>query len=218
MESMFEEKWRVFEKRVRLFRAVPFVEFVLLAGSMATGKVREESDFDVILGVRYGRIWTAFFFSTLFYQLLGWREHPGVEKKNRVAITHLATPRGYRLSEPHNAYWEHLYQSLIPVMGDEQKLAQFFTANDWLQPLRAYERHERYLGGAHSLYKKALEYMLGGAFGDFLERVLGKWLARRLQNPAKLGYKSRLVISDEKLEIYRDTQRIEEMLARGEYV
>lgn len=212
MDELFLKKWRVFEKRARLFRHVPFVEFVLLAGSMATGKVREESDFDVILGVRYGRVWTAFFFSSLFYELRGWREHPGVRKRNRVAVTHLATPRGYKLSGPYDAYWENLYQKLIPAMGDERKMAEFFTANDWLQPLRAYERHERYIGEAQSVLKRFLEFILGGRFGDVLERALKKWLTKRLQHPAKLGYKPRLVLSDDKLEIYRDTRRIEEML------
>jgi len=104
--DLFERKWSVFEKRVRIFRHVPFVEFVLLAGSMATGKVREKSDFDVIVGVREGRVWTTWFASTLALQLRGWREHPGVDQTNRISLSHFAAPKGYRFGEPYNAYWQ----------------------------------------------------------------------------------------------------------------
>ena len=44
----------------QLFQYVPF-DFVFAAGSMAMGTVRQDSDFDVLVGVRHGRIFTARF-------------------------------------------------------------------------------------------------------------------------------------------------------------
>ncbi|MDZ4231209.1 MAG: hypothetical protein U1C52_00240, partial [Patescibacteria group bacterium] len=61
--DLYDRKWSKFLRKVKLFRFVPFVEFVLASGSLATGKVHEGSDFDVMVGVRPGRIFTARFFA-----------------------------------------------------------------------------------------------------------------------------------------------------------
>jgi len=95
-------------------------------------------------------------------------------------------------------------------------MAEFFSVNDWLDPTRVYEKHERYIGGASTLTKKCLEFILGGSFGNFIEKLLRRWLVKKINNSKKLGYKPRVFWGDEKLELYRDTKRIEEMLERGE--
>jgi len=210
--ELWERKWKIFEERVRLFRHVPFVEFVLLAGSMATGKVHEKSDFDVIIGVREGRVFSAWFFSAFLFQLLGWREHPGKNATNRFGMPHFAAPRGYTLTPPYDAYWNNLYSKLIPAFGDETRMAEFFSANDWIRPIRVYTRYEKYIGSVSSWCKKVIEFLLGGRIGNLLEGVLKKWLVKKIKNPKKLGYKPRVFWDDTKIELYRDTQRIEEML------
>jgi len=216
MNELFDKKWEAFEKRSRLFKYIPFVEFVLLAGSMATGKVHEKSDFDVILGVRNGRVFTSWFFSALFFEVFRWREKPGRDATDKFGMSHFAAPGGYKLSGPYDAYWENLYRNLIPVMGHEKRIEEFFIANDWLSPRRVYVRHERYLGGIDTAFKKFLEFILGGSFGNFAERYLKKWLVKKIKDPAKLGHGPRVHWSDEKLELYRDTRRIEEMIKRKE--
>ena len=50
---------------------------------------------------------------------------------------------------------------------------------------------------------------------NLLEKILKKWLIKKIKNSKKLGYKPRVVWSDEKLELYRDTRRIEEMIKKG---
>ncbi len=186
-DELWNKKWRVFEKRAKLFRYIPFVDFVMLAGSMATGKINEQSDFDVILGVKRGRVFTAWFLSSFMFQLRGWREHPGVNKSNRVAMAHLATPGGYELTPPYDAYWENLYRRIVPAMGNETLIEEFFRTNLWMNPPREYKRDEKYLGSATSGVKMFLEFLLGGKLGNFAENILKKMLVKRLENPEKLG-------------------------------
>lgn len=214
--EIFGKKWRVFEKRVKLFRYVPFVEFVLLAGSMVTGRVHEKSDFDVIVGVRSGRVFSAWFLSSFIFQLFGWREHPGRDTANRFGMPHFAAPGGYTLTPPYDAYWQNLYKKLIPALGDEERMREFFAANDWLKPPRDYVRHEKYIGGASSWCKKVIEFLLHGRIGNLIEGVLKKWLVKKIENPDKIGYKPRVFWDDTKIELYRDTKRIEKMLTDGE--
>jgi len=210
--NLFEEKWGVFEKRVKLFRYIPFARFVLLAGSMATGKVHDKSDFDVIIGVRRGRVFTTWFLSATLFELFRWREKPGRDTSDKFGMSHFVAPEGYLLSPPYNAYWEGLYKKLIPAMGDEDEMKIFFDVNDWVNPARKYVRHEKYIGEANSLCKRISEFILGGRLGDFFERVLKAKLIKKIENPNKIGYKPKVFWDDTKLELYRDTKRIDEIL------
>ena len=162
--NLAHKKWEKFSSRVRLFRFVPFADFVLASGSLATGKIHEKSDFDVVVGVRQRRIFTARFFAVAFFQLLGWRRSKLDEKEaasDKICMNHFVTPRSYRLSPPNNAYWNHLYQNLIPVLGNKKSISNFFKANDWMNPPRPQEaqRSSRYLGEGRSLLKKILQLL-----------------------------------------------------------
>src|SRR3990167_7170581 len=99
-------------------------------------------------------------------------------------MNHFVTPHSYRLSPPHNTYWNYLYQNLIPVMGNEKSISNFFKANDWMNPPRPQEaqRSSRYLGEGRSLLKKILEWILGSRFGDGIEKIL-KELDKDYSNP-----------------------------------
>src|SRR3990167_473714 len=99
-------------------------------------------------------------------------------------------------------------------MGDEKAISDFFKANDWLKPLRQYERDPRYSGQGKSFIKSVIEFIFRGWLGNKLEQVLKKLQLRRIERglPQALGYKPRFVVSDLELEFHMDTRRIEEML------
>lgn len=215
--TLEQKKWRKLARRVRLFRFVPFVDFVLVAGSMATGQIHEKSDFDVIVGVRQGRIFTARFFAVALFQIFGWRRSKldeKVEASDKICMNHFVTPKRYRLSPPYNVYWHNLYQDVVPILGDETAIANFFEANDWLAPSRSYERDSRYIGPLRSLPRAFLETLLGGRFGNKIERILRKDQIKRIESglPQSLGHKPRFIYNEDELEFHPDTRRIEEIL------
>ena len=214
---LHERKWRKFLKRVKVLRFVPFVDFVLAAGSLATGKLHEESDFDVILGVKSGRIFTARFFAVIFSGVFGFRRKGADHKEeasDKLCLNHFVTREAYCLRPPYNVYWNELYSKLVPVMGDEKVISDFFKANEWIKPPRQYGRDSRYLGQGQSFIKSILEFIFRGWFGNKLEQALKKLQLRRIGRglPQALGYKPRFVASDSELEFHMDTRRIEEML------
>ncbi|MDO8495662.1 MAG: hypothetical protein Q7S32_04100 [bacterium] len=218
--NLAESKWRKFLKRVRLFRFVPFVDFVLASGSLATGKLHEKSDFDVIVGVRRGRIFTARFFGVSFSQVMGWRRSKldgKGEVSDKICLNHFITPKSYRLSPPHNEYWDRLYQNLVPVLGNENKIRDFFRANDWMESQRIYRRDSRYIHRTSTLTKKFLEWILGGIFGNKIEGILKENQIKRIESglPHTLGRKPRFIYNDSELEFHPDTARIEEMMKRS---
>src|SRR3989344_7208572 len=237
MESnVFNQKWQKFLSRVWLFKFIPFVDFVLAAGSLATGNRHENSDFDVIVGVRQGRIFTARAFCILAFGFFGWRRR-GVHKsisyanaqvdklnesdlktyklknlqtKDRFCFNHFVTPAAYRLSEPHNDYWKKLYSSLAPVYGEPAAVQKFFDANaGWAGSRKADIQDNRYLYKKIGLIARFREKILSGALGDWLEQKIKAIQIQRIEKSLKTdsGYKPRIIYSDNELEFHPNTSR-----------
>lgn len=216
--NLYKKKWQKFLRRIWPFRFIPFVDFVLAAGSLATGNMREESDFDVIVGVRQGRIFTARVFCILAFGMFGWRAvHKRSNSKkwrDKICFNHFVTPNAYRLSPPHNEYWKKLYLNLVPVYGDTRIIQRFFQANaDWMGEARLYQNDPRHLYKFPSSFKVFLEWILGGKFGDQLQRLkfIQIYFIRR---GSAGGYKPRIIYNDNELEFHPDTKRIELLLSK----
>lgn len=223
--DVLERKWRTLRARAAYFRSVPFVEFVIVAGSMATGKARETSDFDVILGVRRGRIFLARFFAMLVLGVLGLRKRRGAANDaDLLCLSHFVTPDGYCLKPPYNAYWTYLYRSLVPVWGDTDRIDEFFEANNaWLSPPRRYGAREhaaniRFVPGRKTRLVRLFELVLGGRSGDRFEQMAKRDQMERIMRheAADKGYKPRLIYTDEELEFHPDTRRIDEFVKASE--
>ena len=256
INNLYSQKWQKFLKRVWPFKFIPFVELVLAAGSLATGNacpphnlrqkepvqgtaqvmwgMHENSDFDVIVGVRQGRIFTARAFCILAFGMLGWRaKHPNSLKslplqytvllkwkhpsKDKLCFNHFVTPAAYRLSPPHNEYWKNLYKNLVPVYGEPVVIQKFFDANaDWLQERRRYKSDQRHVYKKKRLVARIREWLLKGKFGDWLEKILKAIQITRIENSLKnqSGYKPRIIYSDNELEFHPHTQRIEQYLEK----
>lgn len=211
--TLYEQKWQKFLSRTWLFRFIPFIDFVFVAGSLATGNVREESDFDVIVGARQGRIFTVRFLCFLFFRPLGWwAKHPG-KAKDKICFNHFVTPNAYRLSPPHNEYWKKLYLSLIPILGNKIVIQRFYRANeDWIGHTRLYEDDNRHVYAKPGKIKKVLERLLSGKFGDRLEKIFRKIQLEKMKTSSNQGsiHKPRIIMSDDELEFHPHTKRIED--------
>ena len=63
----------------------------------------------------------------------------------------------------------------MPLFGDKEKIDSFFAANKiWLKQPQLYIDDLRHLHKKSSWTKKVREWILGGAFGDLVEKVLRK--------------------------------------------
>lgn len=229
--DIFQKKWQKFLRRVWLFRFIPFVDFVLAAGSLATGNMNENSDFDVIIGVRQGRIFSVRAFCILAFGMFGWRAvHKGNNPKkwqDKICLNHFVTPKAYRLSPPHNEYWKKLYESLIPVYGSPEAIQKFYNANaEWMSNQRAYQADPRHkykksgwiknLGEWTLLERFGSNIRIKGWLGNWLELKLKKIQVKRIERGLKTqaSYKPRIIYNDNELEFHPDTKRIELLLSK----
>ncbi len=215
-QVLHDKKWQKFLPRAGVFRYLPFVEFAFAAGSLAMGNVREDSDFDVIVGVRRGRMFTARFFAVAFFGLPGWRRKKlshDRSARDKICLNHFVTEKSYRLAPPYNEYWRDLYRSLVPIFGSREVILKFWRANaDWMGDAPAYADDLRHRYRANAWPARLLETMLSGRLGDRLEhwfkRLQIHLIERGLPRHAA-SYKPRIRFGDDELEFHPDTKRTE---------
>ena len=223
-KALLNEKWRKFLKYRRIFSFVPFLDFAIVSGSLALGNVHENSDFDVIVGARAGRIFTVRAFCLLIFGTLGLRRR-GMDGKaassDKICFNHFVTPTAYRLSPPHNDYWKKLYENLVPVYGREKSVENFFKANNWVSRGKIFdEKYWQPQGGilkyTTHVFRSFFEWMLKGFLGNVFEKFLKSVQIKRMKRSLKrdVGYKPRIRYDDEELEFHPDTRRIEEILKK----
>ena len=127
-EVLRDKKWRKFLRLARWFKYIPFGELVFGTGSMAVGNVKEDSDFDVLVRARRGRIFTVRFISKVLFRALGAARkprHTRAEQKNKICLSHFFTDE---VSDPGLPYDEeravlHLY--LVPLLGPKAEMEKF---------------------------------------------------------------------------------------------
>jgi predicted nucleotidyltransferase len=214
-EGFLDEKWKKLLKLSKKFRYVPFVDFVLVSGSMAMGEAKENSDFDFIVGSRQGRIFTSRQFTAGFFELISKRRKKDSnekEAKDKACFNHYVTSKGYRLDPPYNEYWISLYQKLVPVYGDRKLIESFLRANDWAGEIEI--DYKLLSNKKNSLIKKIGEFFLKGRLGNFLESKFKEYQVKRIEKNLKKTktYKPLIKYDDTELRFHIDTRRIEEWI------
>ena len=211
-DVLLDKKWKIFLKRVRIFKYLPFVEAVFGAGSMSLGNVHSGSDFDVLIIAKSGRIFTTRFIAMFILGFLGLRR-AGMDHKDNVSdkicLNHFVTEKSMRLDDYDNLYCHELYYNLVPVYGSRDIVDKFYEANDWVKR-RPYPEDRRFKVGS-SLVKNILELLLGNFVGNKLEKIFKKIQLKRIyKNLNKtIGYRSRLKFTDHELEFHPDTENTE---------
>jgi predicted nucleotidyltransferase len=212
-EDFLNQKWEKLLKLAKKFRHIPFVDFVLVSGSMAMGEANQNSDFDFIIGSRAGRIFTTRQLTAGLFELIGKRkkrDSTEKEAKDKACFNHYVAPQGYCLKPPYNEYWVSLYQNLVPVYGDRELIEVFLRANNWAGDIRA--DYKFLFNKKNSLIKKIGEFLLKGKLGDFLEKKIKKYQIKRIEKNLEIskGYKPLIEYNDTELRFHMDTKRIDE--------
>ncbi len=198
-------KWKKLLRLAKWFRFAPFIEFVIASGSMAIGNVRASSDFDVLVGVRSGRIFTARYFLNFIFGLLGKRRLDDAtdSSPDRFCFNHLITEVTFARGAP-DTYDQLLYRNMVPLWGDSGAIRAFFRANTWCGVTELAAQNLRSLPDGRNIIGRLWELFLGGRFGDLVEYKLIAPIAKRRLAVYVSGkpQEGRVVVSDAELEFH----------------
>jgi len=122
-------------KKARIWAAglrhLPYVRAAAVSGSSAQMNARKDSDIDLFIIAAPGRVFTARFFVSAYFHLLGMRRY-GKNITSRFCLNHYVTD-GTRLDTDHTVYTALLYTSFFTVFG-ERHVEDFWRKNlDWMK-------------------------------------------------------------------------------------
>lgn len=209
-DLFLDEKWKKLQSLSRWFRHVPFFEFVMASGSLSFGNVNANSDFDVLTGVRQGRIFTARYFASALFSLLHARRLDDLQASSpeKLCFNHFVTREVYE-KEPHNYYRHELYRNMIPLWCEEKACAKFIEKNEWagINKEALLDLHRVTRG--KSAFARCIEWVLRGRLGDLVETRIARPIAmKRLsaylshKNADSKDFGERVILSDEELEFH----------------
>jgi hypothetical protein len=187
-----------------LLHSAPFVDSLFLAGSVPISNSKDSSDIDFFLVTQSDRIWIGRLWITLLTHIFRVRRH-GNKDANRFCLNHYVTDENlYR--DDHDVYSAELYSDYFPLKYKDPLFKDFQKSNTWTRawfphiPQRDH-RLLRYQGKAP--LKTLGETLLGGSFGNQLEKLLGRIQSQKIMsNPKTVLEKSRVFISDYELEFH----------------
>ena len=210
-----KDKWEKALKAVRWLKITPYIRLIFASGSLALSNTDEESDLDVLIVVKHGRIWTSRLLTVLLLSLLGVRR-TRYEKiaPDKICLNHFITDKSLYIPRK-SIYTAQLYARLIPILFEDEKLVdEFMGTNSWVgQWIKGWPTikikntipNPSFL----KIIKKIGEKILDTKLGDWLEKILKKYQLRRIKS-YPLTYKpgGRIKADDESLEFHPDSPEL----------
>lgn len=183
-----DQKWHRALRTARLLRHVPFVRMVAIANTVADRSARKESDIDVFIVIKDGRLFLARLMITLLLHVLRLRRH-GRFVANRICLSFFITDAAFNLKRvalaPFDIYLLYWIAELRPVL-DDGAYSEFRKYNRWA--LRRFPKVKSELAPYRpSKIAAVLEFLLRGILGTLIEKPLQRWqlgrIKRRPKNP-----------------------------------
>lgn len=188
-KKLADRKWKKAKKIFWIMQITPFMKTILVSGSLAMGNSKNESDVDLIIIAKKGRIWTVRTFITLLTFILGVRRHNNITK-NKICLNHYITDKSLKIPFE-SLYNAQSYLQLINVYNSEEDkkiFRKFQEENRWIgKYARNYRLAE--LGGFRGIGRNKilrsvsslLEIVLSGEFGNYLEKKLAEIQSKRIK-------------------------------------
>lgn len=211
-QKIADQKWKKAKKIIRWLQVVPYLKMVAVSGSMVLNNTREESDIDVLIVVRSGRIWLTRFFITALLQFIGRRRHKKFTK-DRICLNHYITDKSLEIKF-RSLYNAQTYAHIIPVLEVEKEIYEKFQkANRWVKDYLIFwpemEIEHFKILKTNSFFRgfaKVGEMSLNNWFGNLLEKLFKRVQKRSIEkDPLTQKKGGRVTIDDTQLEFHPDS-------------
>jgi hypothetical protein len=213
MQDLEKQMWRRVEKYMRFLNFVPFLRMVAVCNNLSFSNLNEESDIDLFVVAKRGRLFIVRSFVTAILHLLGVRRH-GKKVAGRFCLSFFVDDSFLNLSPiaiEDDVYLRVWIKTLVPVI-DDGVYEDFIVSNSWVD--KDVEAFSSLKGPTLALSKSNakvfLEWVFNGRFGSYLEKNLSNWqLKRARQKAASVEDPSNLMIEKNILKFHNYDRRRE---------
>lgn len=209
-QNVGAEKWKKLLRLARWFQAVPYVRALFVSGSLAIDNSGKRGDFDMLVVMRAGRMFTGRLVLYLAASMLGVRR----KRHDRVApdkfcFNHFITDDALAIVHE-SIFTAYTYATLVPIYSVGDTVERFFTQNLWINKFvyrirpSLYSRRKRVESSRWLQWvARTGERFLAGSVGDLLERVARKYQQKRINaNPLTHAPAGRIINNDKELEFH----------------
>ena len=210
-----QHKWKITRRVVWWLAVLPYVRMIGVTGSLALNNTCRESDLDLLIIVKRGRIWTARFFILLVTQLTGRRrKHWDREAPDKICLNHYITDDAMIMSpDIHSLYTAVLYNLTVPLTGRETYQLWRDENGAWMKRWLMYpvaplllSRHAVGMLSFSVRMKGWVEGFLSEPVGELLENLVEKMQRRAIWRHKKPGWDRRVNVSNQELAFHPDSK------------
>jgi len=219
---VIEEKYTIARRAVKKLRWIPFCRSVFLCNTVASSHATPESDIDVFIVVKSGRIWIARFFIILTLALFRLRITKETSA-NKICLSFYTTDTHLDLSDvvidDEDIYMAYWIDQLVPVYDPDNLRQRIIEENVWAKKYiqNAFQPHETLHRlrvddmWLQKIKKKSSEWVLSGSVGSFFEKMLKKRQLKTLQANfgSQINDESTHVVVDDTMLKFHDNDRRE---------
>jgi len=207
-QKISDQKWKKVKRFGKFLQMIPYIRLAAVSGSLAMNHCRKESDFDLLIIAKAGRIWTCRTFTTVFFQIIGQRRHHKYTK-DRFCLNHYITDQSLDYIKK-NLTNAQIYKRLVPIIDTENLMRKTQQSNQWIKNYLLFYpvfwqgylkkiKKSRFLNQIRQIE----EFFLDNRFGDWLENFFKQIQIKRIKkNPMTYMSGGRVIYDDRQLEFH----------------
>jgi len=221
-----DKKLKIARRAARAIKYVPFVRAMFVCNNVSFEISDAESDIDVLMIVKSGRIWIARLLTTVLFSILMLRR---TKKKitDRICLSFYLSDRNLNLAnivlKDTDIYMVYWLAQLFPVYDPDNLASSMRSANKWIENFVPNLSCDEFMEKTAKdnlpsrIIKKFFHIAWGGAYGDVVEKQAKEIQVLKMRmNKASVQDKNdtRVVINDNMLKFHENDRR---ELFRGQW-
>jgi predicted nucleotidyltransferase len=214
-----ESKLKIARKAAKKISGIPFIRAIFVCNSVAFGTAEQNSDIDLFIVVKKGRLWLARFFSNLL--LLLFRLRVGKNRVgDKICLSFYISENNLNLQNikavPEDIYLSFWLATLLPLYDPQRIGDKIIKENRWLsellpnlpESLSFYIKEVKNIR-IKSFFKNILEKTWTGAYGDLMEKQAAEAQKTKLKFSLKEQITPNIVLDDTMLKFHENDRRRE---------
>lgn len=218
---LVKEKMSIAKKAAAILTLVPYLRAMYVCNTVAGAVPHADSDIDVFIVVRSGRLWITRAMITVLLSVFRLRRTRNCVH-NKICLSFYVTDRHLNLAdvqwgEPdiYLAYW---VDQLVPVYERDSVIEEIYKENAWVKKWLPYactypSMHPRqYVSDTifSRIIQRTIEKIINGHVGEKIEGKAREWQKKKMgKNIHSLQHlpDSRVVVNDEMLKFHENDRR-----------
>lgn len=218
---LIEEKLRIAKRAAMIVRFVPFLSALFVCNTVASASASRDSDIDVFIVARHGRLWLVRLLTTTLLSIARLRR-TRTRVANKICLSFYVTDAHLDVSdiaidEP-DIYLMYWIDQLVPIYDPDNVRERMTQKNSWVkralphafQPYRMSERFRVDRTPIQQWFRRIVERLWRDSYGGMLERqakhIQKKKMATNRESVQGLP-DTRVVINDTMLKFHENDRR-----------